>query len=202
RPPRMSAAPTILLIVESVPFPKPLAICTPRSAIGAEPSSIQHARRACTVPSIRCRAAPKDLKTAPCSRSVPTATFASKPKIRIRIGVINEPPPIPVMPTRIPTRRPARANCQVTACGPDPSVAICLDQNLCNLGTRELDRREVPGRKQLAHLRAAQEDVVLGGMRARLRARHRPAGLAPERVLEEHRLDVELVRLELVEDEL
>ena len=39
-------------------------------------------------------------------------------------------------------------------------------------------------------------------MRARLRARHRAARLAPERVLEEHRLDVELVRLELVEDQL
>ena len=32
--------------------------------------------------------------------------------------------------------------------------------------------------------------------------RHRAARLAPERVLEEHRLDVELVRLELVEDQL
>ena len=40
------------------------------------------------------------------------------------------------------------------------------------------------------------------GVRARLRARHRAARLAPERVLEEHRLDVELVRLELVEDQL
>src|SRR5262245_17641563 len=39
-------------------------------------------------------------------------------------------------------------------------------------------------------------------MRAGLRRRHRAAGVAPERVLEEHRLDVELVRLELVEDEL
>src|SRR5438552_1681517 len=40
------------------------------------------------------------------------------------------------------------------------------------------------------------------GVRARLRRRHRTARLAPERVLEEHRLDVELVRLELVEDQL
>src|SRR5437763_13907833 len=35
-----------------------------------------------------------------------------------------------------------------------------------------------------------------------LRRRHLRAGLAPESVLEEHRLDVELVRLELVEDQL
>src|SRR5262245_8048614 len=39
-------------------------------------------------------------------------------------------------------------------------------------------------------------------MRAGLRRRHRAAGVAPERVLEEHRLDVELVGLELVEDPL
>ena len=36
---------------------------------------------------------------------MPTATFASKPKSRIRIGVIRLPPPIPVMPTRIPTKQ-------------------------------------------------------------------------------------------------
>src|SRR5262249_56050908 len=44
--------------------------------------------------------------------------------------------------------------------------------------------------------------MVVGAMRTCLRGRHRPAPLTPERVLEEHRLDVELVRLELVEDQL
>jgi hypothetical protein len=44
--------------------------------------------------------------------------------------------------------------------------------------------------------------VVVAPVRARLRARHRAARLAVEGVLEEHRLDVELVRLELVEDQL
>ena len=44
--------------------------------------------------------------------------------------------------------------------------------------------------------------MVVAAVRARLRRRHRAAGLAPERVLEEHRLDPELVRLEVVEDEL
>ena len=79
---------------------------------------------------------------------------------------------------------------------------VRLDQHLRDLGTRELDRRQLAGREHLAHLRPAQEDVILRRVRARLRARHRPARLAPERVLEEHRLDVELVRLELVEDQL
>ena len=45
---------------------------------------------------------------------MPTAVFGSKPKIRISIGVISEPPPIPVMPTSVPTARPAITNCQVT----------------------------------------------------------------------------------------
>ncbi len=47
---------------------------------------------------LRWRTAPNDLKTAPWRMSVPTATFALKPKSRIRIGVIRLPPPIPVMP--------------------------------------------------------------------------------------------------------
>ena len=59
-----------------------------------------------------------------------------------------------------------------------------------------------PLREQLAHLRPREEHVVVAGVRARLRRRHLAAGLAPEGVLEEHRLDAELVRLELVEDEL
>ena len=82
------------------------ATWTPTSDSGAEPASIQSASRACTVPSIRCRAAPNDLKIAPWRMSVPTATFASKLNSRIRIGVISEPPPMPVMPTSTPTSRP------------------------------------------------------------------------------------------------
>ena len=46
RPPRMSAPPTILPIVASVSSPKLLAICTPTSDSGAEPTSIQSASRA------------------------------------------------------------------------------------------------------------------------------------------------------------
>ena len=40
------------------------------------------------------------------------------------------------------------------------------------------------------------------GVRTRLRSGHLTADLAPEGVLEQHRLDFELLRLELVEDEL
>src|SRR5581483_10515194 len=62
--------------------------------------------------------------------------------------------------------------------------------------------RQLTRREQLTHLRPRQRHAVLVPVRARLRRRHLAADLAPERVLEEHRLDVELVRLELVEDEL
>src|SRR5918996_3857089 len=76
------------------------------------------------------------------------------------------------------------------------------DQDLGDLGPGELRRRELAGREQLAHLRPGEEDVVIAPVRAGLGRRHLAAGPAPEGVLEEHRLDVELVRLELVEDEL
>ena len=93
--------------------PTLFATWTPTSESGAEPTSIQQASRAWTVPSIRWRTAPNDLKIAPWRMSVPTATFALKPKKRIRIGVIRLPPPMPVMPTSTPTRRPASENSQV-----------------------------------------------------------------------------------------
>ena len=79
---------------------------------------------------------------------------------------------------------------------------VRVDQHLRDLGPRELDRRHLALAEHLAHLRPRQEHAVVRPVRARLRARHRPADVAPERVLEEHRLDVELVRRELVEDEL
>src|SRR5579859_341190 len=47
--------------------------------------------------------------------SVPIAVAGLKPKMNTRIGVMSEPPPMPVMPTRTPMARPARTNCQVTA---------------------------------------------------------------------------------------
>src|SRR5690349_7343144 len=82
------------------------------------------------------------------------------------------------------------------------SASVCLDEHLCDLGSRELRRWQLALREQLAHLRAREEDVVVAPVRAGLRRRHLAADLAEERVLEEHRLDVELVRLELVEDQL
>src|SRR5688500_4907790 len=74
---------------------------------GADARSIHPVSRACTVPSWRCRAAPNVLKTAPCRMSVPIATVGLKPNRKTSIGVMREPPPIPVIPTRMPMKRPA-----------------------------------------------------------------------------------------------
>src|SRR5580658_602513 len=42
-------------------------------------------------------------------RSVPTATAGGSPKTSTSKGVIKDPPPTPVRPTRVPTIKPQRA---------------------------------------------------------------------------------------------
>src|SRR5438093_1369071 len=86
---------------------------TPTSDSGPEPRNIHSVSRACTVPSRRWRIAPKLLKIAPWRMSVPTAYVGLKPKRITRIGVIKEPPPMPVRPTIAPISRPVSVNCQV-----------------------------------------------------------------------------------------
>src|SRR2546423_11151164 len=103
---------------------------------------------------------------------------------------------MPVKPTRPPISRPVSVNCQVISCG--YLRAVCLDQHRSDFWSRELDRRQLSVREQLPHLGSREEDVVVAAVRACFRRRHLGADLAPESVLEEHRLDVELVRLELV----
>src|SRR3954469_1845164 len=79
-------------------------------------------------------------------------------------------------------------------------LAVGLDQHLSDLWPSELDRRDLAVSEHLAHLRPREADVGVGGGRAGLVRGHVAARPAEERVVEEHRLDVELVRLELVED--
>jgi hypothetical protein len=83
-----------------------VAAQTPRSENGADPSSIQPASRARTFPMRRCCMAPTDLKAAPCAMSVPIAVVGGTPNRNTSSGVINEPPPIPVMPTSRPVNSP------------------------------------------------------------------------------------------------
>src|SRR5579859_6310286 len=82
--------------------------------MGALPSNIQPLRRAWTVPRWRCRSPPTVLKIAPCRMSVPIATVGSKPRTMTRMGVISEPPPMPIRPTSVPISRPVSVSCQVT----------------------------------------------------------------------------------------
>ena len=49
---------------------------------------------------------PADLVTEANARSVPTATVGEMPNSNVSRGVINEPPPTPVSPTRMPTAKP------------------------------------------------------------------------------------------------
>ena len=50
--------------------------------------------------------APADLVIAAYNRSVPTATAVGNLKNNTSNGVISEPPPTPVKPTRVPTTKP------------------------------------------------------------------------------------------------
>ena len=77
--------------------------------------SIQPARRARTFPIRRCWTALTVLNAAPCAMSVPIAVAGGTPNRNTRIGVISEPPPIPVIPTSRPVRSPTSANFQSIA---------------------------------------------------------------------------------------
>ena len=79
----------------------------PRNAAGTLPVAIHSASSRLTFLSCVWRAAPNIFVTAAYTRSVPTAVLAGIPKKVIRIGVIREPAPMPVSPTRRPTVSPA-----------------------------------------------------------------------------------------------
>jgi hypothetical protein len=46
--------------------------------------------------------------------SVPIAVDGGIPKRKTRMGVMSDPPPMPVIPTRSPVSSPASVNCHVT----------------------------------------------------------------------------------------
>ena len=114
-------------MTDSTSSPYLCVICTethtPSSDIGAEPMSIQPASRARTFPIRRCCTAPTVLKAAPWAMSVPIAVAGGMPKRKTRIGVIREPPPMPVIPTSTPVKRPTRAYSQFTAA--EPTGCVC-----------------------------------------------------------------------------
>ncbi len=91
----------------------------PRNAAGTLPVAIHSASSRLTFLSWVCRAAPNVFVTAAYTRSVPTAVPAGMPNTVIRSGVIREPAPMPVNPTRSPTASPA--NISPTFIVPFPS---------------------------------------------------------------------------------
>ncbi len=116
--PKSKAAPSTCPSTDSTSSPYRSVSCTltqtPSSDIGADPMSIQPASLARTFPILRCCTALTDLNAAPWAMSVPIAVDGGMPNRKTRIGVISEPPPIPVMPTRRPVRSPTTVNFQST----------------------------------------------------------------------------------------
>src|SRR6476620_8686701 len=81
-------------------------------------------------------------------------------------------------------------------------LSVCVDQNLGDLFPRELVRRRLASRQHLPDLGPGQEEMRLLRMGAVLVRRHSLAGIAPEGVLEEQRLDPKLRDVDVVEDPL
>src|SRR5215210_941285 len=86
---------------------------------------------------VQCLYPPTVFVTAAYARSVPMAVVGVTPKTRISIGVISDPPPMPVMPTRIPTPRPkaTRAKSTCRSLDGDPPRGPCLHRR-CHWSTR------------------------------------------------------------------
>ena len=65
-----------------------------------------------TFPCSLCAAVPKPLVMAAKAKSVPTAVVGATPKIMVSSGVMSDPPPTPVMPTKRPTNAPEIMKCE------------------------------------------------------------------------------------------
>src|SRR5690348_3337744 len=119
--------------------------------------------------------------------SEPIAVVGAVPNSRIRIGVISEPPPMPVIPTRRPMPSPAATSTGSIVLRRDGGalrLALGLDQDVRDLRPRELLRRPFARAQHLAHLRARQEDPVVWPGGTGLAGRHALRDLAVEGVVE------------------
>src|SRR5262245_19325823 len=128
--------------------------------------------------------------------SDPIAVVGAVPNSRIRIGVISDPPPMPVIPTRRPIPKPATTSSGSMAPPPlsgDRGGALFgahrLDENVRDLRSRELLRWAFTRAQHLPHLRAREEDAVVRAGRAGLAGRHALRDLAVESVVEHQWLD-------------
>src|SRR3954468_16881678 len=165
---------------------------TPAIEAGTLPSARKAVSGRFTVPRRRCLHPPTVFVTAAYAMSEPIAVVGAVPNRRIRTGVIREPPPMPVIPTSRPIPNPATTSSgsmgpysrQLRRDGRGPSLALGLDQDVGDLRSRELLGRALAGAQHLAHLRARQEDPIVGPGRAGLAGRHALRDLAVEGVVE------------------
>ena len=79
----------------------------PTSAAGTDPTTSQKARGRFGEPCRAWVAAPAARDTAAAVRSAVTTAEAFPTPRKISAGVISAPPPIPVRPTTMPTKKPA-----------------------------------------------------------------------------------------------
>ena len=84
-------------------------ITKPSAVPGKLPLANRRTIRQFTVPLSPCTMVPTLFVADAYSRSVPTAVAGWMPNTNISNGVINDPPPTPVCPTRRPTSRPETA---------------------------------------------------------------------------------------------
>src|SRR5436853_2812303 len=135
--------------------------------------------------------------------SEPTAVTGEVPNTRISSGVMSEPPPMPVIPTKKPIPKPNGIRSGSIASDADYAEIAELrrsrllvhgvDEDVGDLGARELLRRPLAGLQHLAHLGSRQEDAILGARARGLAGRHSFTDTAIKGVLEHHRLDLQLL---------
>src|SRR6185369_1905143 len=81
----------------------------PTNAAGTDPTTSRRTSPTLTVLARRWTSAPAGFITKLATRSLEMAVSGSAPKKNTSIGVISAPPPMPVSPTMMPTRRPPKA---------------------------------------------------------------------------------------------
>ena len=84
-------------------FPISCSRKVPKKAIGTEPNTIHPTRARFTVRLRRWTAAPNGRISTAATRSLEMAVEGLTPNSRMSMGVINAPPPAPVIPTKKPT---------------------------------------------------------------------------------------------------
>src|SRR5215217_5012141 len=136
---------------------------TPRSPAGMLPNPRKTANSRLTVRCRKCWNEPVSLVRVAKVRSVPTAVGAGTPTTPTRKGVISEPPPTPVRPTRKPTSRPNSAGAGSTIMRPCSYTLLSAPTGAAKV----LEVADDPGRALFSLLVGL--DVQFGSLRRLVR---------------------------------